>query len=166
MNLNKIDFKINFVSITATPFVHFFATNSNNIKPDYSYLLKPGSNYSSIIDFNELINQQNSKVSSIIDENIYDYDDDLYELPKSLKISILTFFINSAIIQQRVYNKFFSRMIVNAFSKISEQQTLVYLISDYLDNFRDNEILFYKEIDDNNVFSLVYECNDFDTNNQ
>ena len=165
-NLNKIDFKINFVSITATPFVHFFATNSNNIKPDYSYLLKPGSNYSSIIDFNELINQQNSKVISIIDENIDDYDDDLYELPKSLKISILTFFINSAIIQQRVYNKFFSRMIVNAFSKISEQQTLVYLISDYLDNFRENEILFYKEIDDNNVFSLVYEGNDFDTNNQ
>ncbi len=165
LNLKKNMHKINYVSITATPFIHFFATNSNNIKPDYSYLLKPGSNYSSIIDFNELINQQDSKVVSIIDENIDDIDD-FEDLPKSLKVAILVFLINSAIIQNRVSKNFYSRMIISSFPKISEQTVLVNLINDYLDNFKENEILFYEEIDKNKILSQVYEGNKYDEDSQ
>ncbi len=162
LNLKKNMHKINYVSITATPFIHFFATNSNNIKPDYSYLLKPGSNYSSIIDFNELINQQDSKVVSIIDENIDDFED----LPKSLKVAILVFLINSAIIQYRVSKNFFSRMIISSLPKISEQTILVDLINEYLDDFKENETLFYEEIDKNKIFSQVYEGEKFTEDSQ
>ncbi len=165
LNLKKNVHKINYVSITATPFIHFFATNSNNIKPDYSYLLKPGSNYSSIIDFNELINQQDSKVVSIIDENIDDIDD-FEDLPKSLKVAILVFLINSAIIKNRVSENFFSRMIISSFPKISEQTVLVNLINDYLDNFKENKILFYEEIDKNEILSQVYEGNEYTEDSQ
>ncbi len=165
LNLKKNMHKINYVSITATPFIHFFATNSNNIKPDYSYLLKPGSNYSSIIDFNELINQQDSKVVSIIDENIDDIDD-FEDLPKSLKVAILVFLINSAIIHDRVSKNFFSKMIISSFPKISEQTVLVNLINDYLDNFKENDILFYEEIDKNEILSQVYEGNEYTEDSQ
>lgn len=165
LNLENNLCKINFVSITATPFIHFFATNANNIKPDYSYLLKPGSNYSSIIDFNELINKQDSNVITVIKDDI-DNSDDLYDLPENLKIAILTFFVNSSIIQHRVSKHFFSRMIVSSFPKISDQSTLVNLILNYLNGFRNNKNLLHKEIDKYNIFSLVYEGNKYDKDNQ
>ncbi len=57
-------------------------------------------------------------------------------------------------------------MIISSFPKISEQTVLVNLINDYLDNFKENDILFYEEIDKNEILSQVYEGNEYTEDSQ
>lgn len=152
----KFKFYINFISVTATPFVHFFATNFNNLKPDFVYLLKPAAGYTGILAFNETLNQEKSRVIVPIKN---EWDDEL--LTEDLKKAILTFMlINSWMKNKHNYE---TRMMINVSHKNDEQELLENEISNWLNGYKNNKEKFTNNIINDNIFDLIGN-NDFEYN--
>lgn len=147
-------FHVNFVSITATPFVHFFTTNTNNLKPDFVYLLRPGKDYSGIMEFNETMNEKDSNVIvSIKNEEIEDIEDDENILNGELKKSILCFLLTNALTSSSENHE--SRMIINVSPLNDYQSELLNKIDEWLNDYKQNKERFLIHIENFEVFELI-----------
>lgn len=147
-------FQVNFVSITATPFVHFFTTNENNLKPDFVYLLKPGKDYSGIMEFNETMNQKDSNVIvSIEEENIEYIEDDESALNGDLKKSVLCFLLTNALTSIAINHE--SRMIINVSWLNDYQSKVLNEIDEWLNSYKQNKEKFSIHIENFEVFDLI-----------
>lgn len=144
-------FQVNFVSITATPFVHFFATNTNNLKPDFVYLLKPGKDYSGIMEFNETMNQKDSNVIVSIKDEINEEIE--YILNGELKKSILCFLLTNALIS--IASNYESRMIINVSQRNDYQSEVLNKVDEWLNSYKKSKEIFSIHIENFEMFKLI-----------
>ncbi|MGL4343289.1 MAG: Z1 domain-containing protein [Metamycoplasmataceae bacterium] len=90
-------FGSSFISITATPFAHIMVDSTNNMKPEYAYILKPGNSYLGLKYFSEMANKKDSNVIKRISKEIDNFSDFSILTNNDAKIAIAHYFIQCCI---------------------------------------------------------------------
>ena len=118
---NNYQFKINFVSITATPLVHYFSNEENNLKPDFAFMLEPGNGYTGIIEFNKEFNEKGSKVINYIDP-----DDEISNHKNNSLEKAIICYLSLCCLSEKIYSKnnIKPRMIINMSFKKEQHKIL------------------------------------------
>ena len=113
---NSKPYSSSYISVTATPFAHIMADNDNEMKPDYAYILNPGSDYVGLDYYVNDINEGNPKIVKWISED-FDFNDmeSLYSNNRDLIIALTNYLLQCLIFDfnSRELNNRKPRMLVN-----------------------------------------------------
>ncbi len=139
---------VSYVSITATPMVHFLANDNNSLKPDYAFFLPKGYGYTGIEEFMERIDESNN-IFSVIDENSNE----------SLMMSIILFFIKCLFVETRDIEMDDKEtkpiMIINPGSRKNEHLEQKDNIENLIEYLLNNEKLLIEKIKEYNLLSYL-----------
>lgn len=149
---NNYQFKINFVSITATPLVHYFSNEENNLKPDFAFMLEPGNGYTGIIEFNKEFNEKGSKVINYIDP-----DDEISNHKNNSLEKAITCYLSLCCLSEKIYSKnnIKPRMIINMSFKKEQHKILKNEINNWLNNYKKRSNLISTHLKTYNVWNIV-----------
>ena len=143
----------NFISVTATPLIHYFSNLENNLKPDFAFILKPGQGYKGILEYNEEINQFNSNVINKIDF----HDSNLDRKNNSLERAIICYLALCALNQEIIFgNKNVKpRMMINMDVKKEQHEILRYQIDQWLREYRNHPNRIEVHLETYNIWPLI-----------
>ena len=146
-------FSLNLVSVTATPLVHYFSPNHNNLKPDFAFLLEAGQNYTGVLEFNDELNQFDSKVIN----RIADDDQDCVEKNNSLERAIICYFALCVLDQKSIYGNenIKPRMMISMDSKKEQHEELKRQISQWLKRYKSRPELIATHLVNYQIWDLI-----------
>lgn len=146
-------FPLNLVSVTATPLVHYFSPNHNNLKPDFAFLLEAGQNYTGVLEFNDELNQFDSKVIN----RIADDDQDCVEKNNSLERAIICYFALCVLDQKSIYGNenIKPRMMISMDSKKEQHEELKRQISQWLKRYKSRPELIATHLVNYQIWDLI-----------
>ena len=149
----------NFVSVTATPLVHFFVNEENNLKPDFAFILKPGNSYTGVIEYNEQLNLSQSNVINEIASN----DADKKEKNNSLERAIICYLTLCCLNQEKIFgNKNIKpRMMINMSVEKENHENLKYEIDAWIREYQKRPELIERHLKNYDIWELLN--NKFDT---
>ena len=156
--------KTNFISVTATPLIHYFSNLENNLKPDFAFILKPGQGYKGILEYNEEINQFNSNVINKIDF----HDSNLDRKNNSLERAIICYLALCALNQEIIFgNKNIKpRMMINMDVKKEQHEILRYQIDQWLREYRNHPNRIEVHLETYNIWPLIKSLFDVNQKNE
>ena len=143
----------NFVSVTATPLVHFFVNEENNLKPDFAFILKPGNSYTGVIEYNEQLNLSQSNVINEIASN----DADKKEKNNSLERAIICYLTLCCWNQEKIFgNKNIKpRMMINMSVEKDNHENLKYEIDAWLREYQRRPELIERHLKNYDIWQLL-----------
>lgn len=168
--------KINYISVTATPFAHVMVGEDDDMKPDFAFVLNPGNGYIGIDRYTEEMQKEDSLVVKTID------DKSPNTIESSLRRALVDYYLQCLIfiINTTYFNGSYPRMLINLDRNQTKHEETINLIKDlnnemfstneirYLtkrliedeikNNFLKNEtnnLIVFDEIDDN-IINSVY----------
>ena len=107
-------FSCAYIPVTATPFAHLMVTEDSVMKPDYAFVLYPGSAYVGVDYYSEESEKRNSKIIKIISNRIDAYEENQAVNPELIS-AIVNYLIQCVIFD--VHSDYFHnrkpRMLIN-----------------------------------------------------